>query len=110
VGVGVAFAWAFAFACHVHAQGKHFQDTCSGACFFGCSVSWWAMLHFVACGIARHDVYSWGQINPQKTTHQIDRICGAREYCAVVSALSIWVCEEHTVVSMMLKKDFGRAD
>jgi transcriptional regulator GlxA family with amidase domain len=33
VGVGVAFAWAFAFACHVHAQGKHFQGTCSGACF-----------------------------------------------------------------------------
>jgi hypothetical protein len=34
VGVGVAFAWAFAFACHVHAQGKHFQGKCSGACFF----------------------------------------------------------------------------
>jgi hypothetical protein len=51
---------------------------------FGCSVSWWAMLHFVACGIVRNDVYSWGQINPQKTTHQIDRIRGAREYYAVV--------------------------
>ena len=33
VGVGLSFAWAFAFACHVHAQGKHFQGTCSGACF-----------------------------------------------------------------------------
>ena len=32
VGVGLAFARAFAFACHVHAQGKHFQGTCSGAC------------------------------------------------------------------------------
>jgi hypothetical protein len=67
------------------------------------------VLHFVACGIARHDLYSWGQINPQKTTHQIDRICGAREYYAVVSALSICVCEEHTYLSTMLKKGFGRA-
>jgi hypothetical protein len=64
--------------------------------FIGCAVSWWAMLNFVAGGIVRHDVYSWGQINPQKTTHQTDRICGAREYCAVVSALSICVREEHT--------------
>jgi hypothetical protein len=59
---------------------------------FGSGVSWWEMLYFVAGGIVRHDVYSWGQINPQRTTHQIDRICGAREYCAVVTALSICVC------------------
>jgi len=34
--------------------------------FFGSSVFWWAMFHFVACGIVRDYVYSWGQINPQK--------------------------------------------
>jgi hypothetical protein len=49
------------------------------------------MLHFVARAIAKHYAYSCGQINPQKATHQIDRICGAREYCAVMSALSICV-------------------
>ena len=36
-----------------------------------------------------HDVYSWDHINPQKTTHQIDRICGAHVDCAVASALSV---------------------
>jgi hypothetical protein len=25
----------------------------------GCRVSWWAVLYFVAGGIASHDVYSW---------------------------------------------------
>jgi hypothetical protein len=49
------------------------------------------MLHFVACAIAKQYMYSCGQINPQKATHQIDRICGAREYCAVMSALFIGV-------------------
>jgi hypothetical protein len=71
--------------------GQTFPGHLLRCVFFGCNVSWWAMLHFVARGFARHDVYSWGQINPQKTTHPIDRICGAREYCAVVSALSICV-------------------
>jgi hypothetical protein len=42
--------------------------------FFGCRVSWLVMLHFVACAIAKHYVYSCGQINPQKATHQIDRV------------------------------------
>jgi hypothetical protein len=31
VGVGLAFVRAFAFACHVHAQGKNLQGTCTGA-------------------------------------------------------------------------------
>jgi hypothetical protein len=36
---GRGLAWlgvrvGFAFACHVHAQGKHFQGKCSGACFW----------------------------------------------------------------------------
>jgi hypothetical protein len=43
-------------------------------------------------GIVRHDAYSWGQIDPQKTTHQIDRICGARVDCAEASARSFCVC------------------
>ena len=45
---------------------------------------------------AMDGVYSWDQINPQKTTHQIDRICSARVNCAIVSARSLGVFVRHT--------------
>jgi hypothetical protein len=54
------------------------------------------MLHFVAGGIVRHDVYSLDQISPQKTMQQSDRICGARVDCEVASALSFCVSVWHT--------------
>jgi len=66
------------------------------------------MLHFVACAIAKHYVYSCGQINPQKATHQIDRICGAREYCAVMSALFIGV-QGSTPFIDDVEENFGRS-
>jgi hypothetical protein len=86
VGVGVGVLVGFRF--HVHAQDKHFQGT---GVVVGCGVSWWEMLNFVAGGIVSHDVYSWDQINLQKITHQIDRICSARVNCAVASARSLCV-------------------
>jgi hypothetical protein len=61
-----------------------------------CGVSRWAMFLFVAGGIVSHDVCSWDQINPHKTTDQIDRICGARVKCAVASARSLCVRVGHT--------------
>jgi hypothetical protein len=91
-GVRVGFRLCLPCPC----KGHTFPGQKLRCVFFGCSVSWWAMLYFAAGGIVRHYVYSWGQINPHKTTQQIDRICGARDYCSVVSALSICVCEEHT--------------
>jgi hypothetical protein len=73
----------------------------------GCSVSWWAMLHFVAVGIVSHDVYSWDQINSQKTTHQIYRICSARVNCAMASARSLCLCEAHVLAMMLITQFFS---
>jgi hypothetical protein len=64
-------------------------------------------LYFFACGIARHDVYSWDKINPQKTTHQIGRICGARLDCAVASARSFSVCVGHTFKRLQRLQKFS---
>jgi len=47
-------------------------------------------------GFVSHGVCSWDQISPQKTTHQIDRICSALLNCSMASALSLSVCVMHT--------------
>jgi hypothetical protein len=78
--VGVAWAWAWAwrsrglspllvmFMHKVNISRAHAQVR----------VLWLrVMLHFVACAIVRHYVYSWGQINPHKATYQIAAFVGA---------------------------------
>jgi hypothetical protein len=89
IGVGVGVRVGFRLCLSCSCTGYTFPGHMLRIVFFGCSVSWWAMLHFVAGGIVMHDVYSWVKINPQKSTHQIDRICGACEYCALVSTFSV---------------------
>jgi hypothetical protein len=64
----------------------------------GCSVSWWARLHFVAGGIIESSAMTCKvgtELIPRKKTLQIDRICSARVNCAMASARSLCVYVRH---------------